>query len=301
MNTEFDELLRDGMERFTADLRAPVNLAARASRHRKQRLTVRTAASGVAAMTVAGITFAALPATTAPVSTGITRHHPVTERLDLERIRVSQVDKIAVEAWVYQERLRVLRTRSGHPTEDEGSITVKVKKGLSRSTTTIVDYPRKEWARGASDEYLITPTLYCHLPSIFIPYSAGALLGWIRGAHKLIKCGALIVSGTARINGIPTIKLETSASFVSPPIKHATIWVKRSDYAPVRMVEDMTSGTVRTDVSWLPPTKANLAMLRVPIPPGFRKVPISQLAPTKSETCRSGSSHPHKQTCTKSR
>lgn len=299
MNTEFDELLRDGMERFTADLRAPANLAARARASRTKRLTVRTAASGVAAVTVAGITFAALPATMAPVSVGVDRHR-VTERFDIERLHVSRIDRTSVEAWIYRERLRVLRATSGRPTADEGSNVVKAKNGHHRGGTTIVDYRRKEWARGGAGEALVTSTLSCHSPSIFLPESGGALPGWIRGVHKLIKCGDLVVSGTAQINGIQAIKLTTSANFVEPPVKHATLWVKRSDFVPVRMVEKLETATTREDVSWLRPTKTNLAMLRVPIPPGFRKVPFSQLSGKASGSCSTSSSHPHKQTCTHS-
>jgi hypothetical protein len=304
MNTEFDELLRDGMARFTAELRAPANLVARASRKRRQRLTVRTAASGVAAMTAAGITFAALPATTAPLSTGIAQHS-IPERFDLEHVKASSIDKTSTQAWIYHERLRVLRATSGRPTEDVGSANVKAKNGHTRNVTTIVDYRRKEWARGRSGLGLTTSTLRCHPAAISLPESAGVLPGWIRGVHKLVKCGDLVVSGTAQINGIQTVKLTTSGSFLEPPIKHATIWVKRSDYVPVRIVERLQSGTTRVDLSWLQPTKPNLAMLEVPIPASFRKVPFSQLDGRSSESgpsvsCSISSSHPHKQTCTHS-
>lgn len=54
MNTDVEELLRDGMERFTADVRAPAGLARTASRRRCLRLAVRAAvACGTAAVTAA--------------------------------------------------------------------------------------------------------------------------------------------------------------------------------------------------------------------------------------------------------
>lgn len=304
MNTEFDELLRDGMERFTSELRAPANLAARARQSRRQRLTVRTAASGVAAMTVAGITFAALPATTVPVQTGVARHS-VPERFDIEHLRVSRIGKISLESWIYHQRLRLLRETSGRPTEDAGGSVVKAKNGHHRTVTTIVDFRLKEWARGGAGFGLTTPTLKCHQRSLFIPESAGALPSWIRGVHRLIKCGDLVIAGTAQINGIQTIKLKASPSLLAPPFLTKTIWVKRSDYVPVRTVETLLASkkhtaTTQTDVSWLRPTRANLAMLRVPIPPGFRKVPFSKLNGYSSGSCHVSSSHSHKQTCTRS-
>ncbi|HEY3905240.1 MAG TPA: hypothetical protein VGM14_15125 [Streptosporangiaceae bacterium] len=166
---------------------------------------------------------------------------------------------------------------------------------------TIVDYGRKEWARGPGGFDLTTPTLSCHRDNLFLPQSPTALTSWIRGVHKLIKCGDLVVSGTAQVNGIQTIKLKTATSFaVSAGDMYSTLWVKRSDYAPVRMVTKFSNVTTRSDVSWLPPTKANVALLRVPIPPGFHRVKFSRLAGTSSESCSVSSSHPHKQTCTHS-
>jgi hypothetical protein len=63
MNTDVEELLRDGMERFTADVHAPAGLAGGAGRlHRqhRRRLAARAAvACGAAAAIVAGVAFAA--------------------------------------------------------------------------------------------------------------------------------------------------------------------------------------------------------------------------------------------------
>jgi hypothetical protein len=163
-----------------------------------------------------------------------------------------------------------------------------------------VDYHRKEWARGPGGFALVTPTLSCHQPELFLPESPAALPSWIRGVRKLIKCGDLVVSGTAQVNGIQTIKLKTSAGFAVKASGDSTIWVKRSDYAPVRMVTREDKLTIRRDVSWLRPTKANLAMLRIPIPAGFHRIKFSQLPGASSESCSTSSSHPHKQTCTHS-
>ena len=56
MNTDVEELLRDGMERFTAGVRAPAGLAHTASRRRRRRLAVRAAvACGTAAVTAAAV------------------------------------------------------------------------------------------------------------------------------------------------------------------------------------------------------------------------------------------------------
>ena len=170
MNTEFDELLRDGMERFTADLRAPANLAARARASRTKRLTVRTAASGVAAVTVAGITFAAIPATTAPVSVGVDRHG-LTERFDIERVQITRGGQISGQAWIYHERLRLLDVSSGRPIKDEGSAVVRAKDGHHRGGITIVDYRRKDHC-GRGGGATPSPLSPRASPAICVPRSA---------------------------------------------------------------------------------------------------------------------------------
>jgi hypothetical protein len=55
----------------------------------------------------------------------------------------------------------------------------------------------------------------------------------------------------------------------------------------------MTAGNAggwwRADISWLRPTKANLALLRVPIPAGFRRADLGDfpnaIIPTAESTC----------------
>jgi hypothetical protein len=54
MKTDVEELLRDGMGRFTEGVRAPAGLASTAARLRRRRRTIRAAvACGTAAVTAA--------------------------------------------------------------------------------------------------------------------------------------------------------------------------------------------------------------------------------------------------------
>lgn len=72
MKTDVEELLRDGMERFTEGVRAPAGLAATAGRRHRRRVTVRISAAcgGVAAVAAAAALVISLPAGDAPASTG---------------------------------------------------------------------------------------------------------------------------------------------------------------------------------------------------------------------------------------
>ena len=44
MNTDVEDLLREGMERFTADLRAPAGIIHQAARRQRRRVALRSAA-----------------------------------------------------------------------------------------------------------------------------------------------------------------------------------------------------------------------------------------------------------------
>ena len=72
MNTDVEELLRDGMQRFTAGLRAPAGLARTAGRLHRRRLAVRAAvACGTAAVTAAAVVVAAAGAGGTPPPSGV--------------------------------------------------------------------------------------------------------------------------------------------------------------------------------------------------------------------------------------
>jgi Sigma-70, region 4 len=59
-----------------------------------------------------------------------------------------------------------------------------------------------------------------------------------------------------------------------------TVWVSPGTYLPVRVVIRIAPGLPvlqqTADIIWLPATAQNLAKLTVPIPAGFRRVPLAQ-------------------------
>jgi hypothetical protein len=97
----------------------------------------------------------------------------------------------------------------------------------------------------------------------FTPTPSGAELA------REIARGEWRILGHTRLRGQPAIKLaETRAGHDRPlPV---TLWVSTATYLPLRMVWLSGSKTGEID-NWdyLPPTKANLAQLRMPIPPGY--------------------------------
>ncbi len=120
-----------------------------------------------------------------------------------------------------------------------------------------------------------------------------------RSLRAAISCGRLAVAGRQRVDGTEAVKLTSRRG---SPISE-TIWVSPGTYLPVRLVirsalgryapgepaaGPLTPGRpavqLTADITWLPPTPQNLAQLRVPIPAGFRRVPlISALVPLASQ------------------
>jgi hypothetical protein len=91
-----------------------------------------------------------------------------------------------------------------------------------------------------------------------------------RGADlaQQIAQGQWRIVGQTRLRGQQAIKLaETSSGmFQGRPV---FLWVSTATYLPLRMVWGPAASYQIWNWYYLPPTKANLAHLRVPIPPGY--------------------------------
>jgi hypothetical protein len=91
-----------------------------------------------------------------------------------------------------------------------------------------------------------------------------------------ISCGTLTEAGRQRIDGTNAIEL------VSRPgnLISETIWVSPGTYLPERVVVRLAlikAVLQRTaDITWLRPTAQNLDKLTVPVPAGFREVPLNE-------------------------
>jgi hypothetical protein len=100
----------------------------------------------------------------------------------------------------------------------------------------------------------------------FTPDPSGAELA------REIAQGDWRILGHTRLRGQRAIELaETRTRRIMPFMPRPVyLWVSTATYLPLRMVWLSRSKTGEVD-NWyyLPPTKANLAQLRVPIPPGY--------------------------------
>jgi hypothetical protein len=188
------------------------------------------------------------------------------------------------EEWSYGNQWRaVTDSAAGHLVYDEGVSTASVY--------TVVSYRARTWARQreAGHPAALSPgtrgcaPVVAALPLLFQPglpgagASAGSLPATaVRALRAAVSCGDLVAAGRQRVNGIEALVLTSNPGSPIPE----TIWVSAGTYLPVRVLVRPVPGTPgqwqTADITWLQPTTHNLAHLTVPIPVGFRQVPIAR-------------------------
>lgn len=301
MSTDVEDLLREGMERFTADLRAPAGLTYQIARRRRRRLALRSmtgvavlaaGAAAVAVLVLPSVNGADRQAVDAAyvvknVSNALSTAAPGTIAQMTITTSGGPNGTTTAEEWSNGQQWRsVTYTSSGQPVYDEGYSTT--------SGYTLVSYPTKTWAgetglgrpyapasalppsvkHGCGQALGSFPVLFrLGLPSTST--SAGSLPTTVAEALRTaVSCGSLAVAGRQTVDGTETIKLTSRpGSLISE-----TIWVDPSTYLPVRVTTNSALGYSPTrqtaDFTWLPPTTQNQAKLTVPVPAGFRKVSL---------------------------
>jgi len=282
----------------------PHRTVAEAAR-RRRRVAWRSAA-GVAALAAAAVAVVAVVApvarrddvdTTAYVMKRVSHALSAAEPGEIAQMTVTtrgaaiyggKSTTTTAEEWSNGDQWRLVTySPDGRPLYDEGF-------GTS-SLYTLVSYQARTWARqhglglGPSGVSVLPgppgcqPTPAAVSPLLFaygLPRTrstASSLPSTVaRELHTAVSCGALVDAGRKRVDGTEAIELTSRpGSLVSE-----TVWVSQSTYLPVRVVVRLSfaklPGREQTaDFTWLPPTASNLAKLTVPIPAGFRHVPVS--------------------------
>jgi hypothetical protein len=290
MNNDVEDLLREGMQRFTADLRAPAGLTRRVMRRRRRRLALHSAA--VTAALIGGATAVAVVVLPAAGHDGADASAAVVKRVNgaLSAAEPGQIAQMTVttravfggttvtttaEEWSYDGRWRLLADLpGGRPDYDEGF--------NASSLFTVVSYQTRTWAR--QQEPIIpappTPPNGCNRVIVLVPgprvgLSGSTLRATVAGnLRAAISCGTLTVTGRQRVDGIDAIELTSRPD--SPLAE--TVWVSPGTYLPVRVVIRSAPGLpgrLTANITWLPLNAQNLAKLTVPIPAGFGQVPLS--------------------------
>lgn len=297
MNTGIEEI-RDRMEHATAGIGVPSGLARRAARRRRRRIVTRAAAAAGTAVVLAGVAIAATTAAAPRDGHTIASARLVSDIRsaldaaaagdDVVRVRASNGQ---TDLWYYRSAREILMraeafSASGQPSFDQGYIATSTSL-----TQTSVSFQEKNWSTWTVKADLLRqigrPGLHdACVEAICLSFTQdpATLTADIREA---LSHGKLTRDGTEDIDGVDTIKLvsvrnKPQASADADFVVATTLWVNPATYLPVRLQINTTvtlpdghtsHAVFSSDVSWLPPTSANLANLRVRIPPGYTQVP----------------------------
>jgi hypothetical protein len=310
LNGNVEELLREGLDRFTADAVVPVGTAHKARAHlRRKKMAVRAAMVGAAAaVTAAAVVIATAPGqvTTGPAQTRtdafvITR---VANALAATNkvIRTETIFSAAfppVMGWNYRADMRLVQSGYIPPALDPGMSWAQGRVHWSVGSTTIhgrridawIDYRHHEWANAG---ILGFPPNACTVRLDIVEFNGPA--SWPAYVRQALSCGLFKVAGHAMVAGVRAIKLTGAmadrhfwsqlphAEGRGPLWVHATLYVNPRTYLPMLVIWNNRThyrdgrpldGTVRQEITALPATLGNIADANVTVPAGFRKVPSS--------------------------
>jgi hypothetical protein len=298
MNTELEQRLRADMELATRDVRVPPGLALKAYRHyHKRTITTRAvAAAGTAAVLIAGTLSVAevtgafgRPAgglqarTTAYVISRVERALSAPDMANMVAYTrtafpagvtlrpvpggvngtggpaANSARKGGYELlWAYHHTTKLSSfTDTGQRVFDE-----RITAGKKSLATTAVSYASHTWWRAQSAR-----------PAVRGSASAGCLPGgqirlngsanaWPDFIHSQLACGAYTVVGKQLLGGIDALKITGGSGQI-------TLWVNPVTYLPMQLEQ---GGLIQVDFQWLASTRADLAMLNMPVPASFHQV-----------------------------
>jgi hypothetical protein len=316
MNTDFEDLVAETLQRRAAVVRIPANLAGLAHRARRQLRRRYVLRSGLTAATAAGLAVAIPLATQAgpqPTASSpqaqtvayVVRH---TERSiaagAATRIEVardfyppSSPDIAAIlrpggggfmprssMTWSHGASFRVeFYGTDQRPQLDQATVYPVVhprKRPVEIDTT--VDYFTRTWWQGLQPAFFVpdapvAPPARCG-PNTTQTNPDGEFAPSVPWLRYDLRCGNLRLAGRQRVAGVNAIKI-VSAPGVSV---QWILWVSPADYLPVQSLT-YPPGDPRQAVlaryRWLPATPRNLALLSPPVPAGFRRVKGQPAAP----------------------
>jgi len=310
MNGAVEDLLREGLDRLTAELQVPPGVAGRARSHlRRRKMVTRAALAGGAA----AVTAAAVVAATVPGQGGAAPLRARTAAYVVTRVenalatanKVIQTKTIfsapipPVMGWNYRSDMRLVQSGYIPPAQAPGMRWAQGRVHWNVGTTTVhgrriyaqIDYRHHEWANAG---ILGFPPNACTVRLDIVEFNGPA--NWPAYVRQALSCGLFKVAGHAQVGGVRAIKLTGSATnwhfwsqlprgegrdpfrvdatlYVNPKtyLPMLVIWQNRTHYRDGRPLD----GTVRQQITALRATPGNVAKANVTVPAGFRKVPSS--------------------------
>jgi hypothetical protein len=291
ISTEFEERLREEMRHATTGVSAPSGLVGRARRARRRRIVSRvSAACAAAAVAVAGAVIVSNGTTGASRDSGTYTTAYVVKRAESALDAVNEIASVRymsspswavspMDLWVYDGpqgqayRAEYFDAFSGRLFEEIGMTATPA----NYQTWTDVYPAHKTWSRQSYQGPKPGRT-GCGTP---LPSSLTSLPELAAGLRGYLACRTLRYEGKQQVDGVNALKLvSVEHQRLGPKKAPATmvtiIWVDPATYLPVRLTSQWTRPVVsvpmRFDFRWLPPTSANLALLKVRIPPGYTQL-----------------------------
>jgi hypothetical protein len=296
ISTEFEERLRAEMRHATTGISAPSGLVRKARRDRRRRIACRAGAASAAAAVVAAAVIVSNGTTGASRDSGTYTTAYVVKRVTSALDAVNEIAYMhfasppgmaPMDLWVYDgPRGQSYRAEYFDPNDGQPILEVGTTATPANYETWInVDPIRKTWSKQSyqgpkpSGTGCVTP-----VPTSLISFPEIAA-----GLREYLACGTLSYEGMQYVDGVNALKLVSVQHQRRGKTLSALttiIWVDPATYLPVRLTTQVRGTTqssrpfvsvpMRFDIRWLPPTSANLALLTVPIPPGFTRVQPSQ-------------------------
>jgi hypothetical protein len=275
------------MRHATTGVSAPSGLVRRARRGRRRRIVSRVSAAAVAvAVAVAGAVIVSDGTTGASRDSGTYTTAYVVRHVEWA---LDAADEIAymhftshlvapMDVWAYDgPQGQAYRAEYFDPVRGQLFQEVAMTATPADYQTYITVYfDNKTWSKlsyqgpkpGKTGCGFSVPTSWATYPEI------------AAGLRKDLACGALSSEGMQQVDGVHALKLvsvqHTRFGPKTPGSVTTIIWVDPATYLPVRVTTQWTRPMVSVpmtfDFRWLPPTRANLALLTVRIPPGFTRV-----------------------------
>jgi hypothetical protein len=325
MNTDVEQLLREGLDRLTADTRVPAGMAGRVLARRRRRRVAGYAATVAAAAAVTAVAVAAAtggpagpatharaPAAVSPAATGpaLTTSYVIRQvenalanddQVLRETISVApngggssffdgQLSYQSV-TWAYQGRNST--DVFGAHGRLQATMGTGIVNGKLRGVQ--VDYIRHEW--GLIPGMLSAAPADACTTAGFGEATADPGTNWPLLIRRTLACGGYKVAGYAEIGRAETVKITGSRVMGTGSAEITvtdTLFVSPSTYLPVRITQFAAAPGLHdwpssTDIQWLPPTAANRARALVAVPCGYQQISWPSGKPTSgqpSSTCR---------------
>jgi len=291
MNSDIEELAREGMRQFTSTMQVSPDLAARAfERHRRRRHILRAGlALGAAGAVATAAVITAVAQGPATKATPITA--PALRARLLAAIDSASGDILYTPARgapliegqypAYPQPGQEVHVRVGPAVGSDGKVYKDGEYSFKMpSETALHDYINNYTANLDQGGLQLSGTAMAvdHFNHTWRECHSKFILGFAldaAGIRAEIANGQFTVIGRTELHGQQAIELKINVppSNEAPP--HTTaerLWVNATSYLPMREYQRMSNGQHSVfDYVFLPPTPENLAKLRPVIPAGYTR------------------------------